>query len=86
MQYTKHFSFIVKENGQPQLSSEQFRRMMNIVYLEGVVCGLRKVKEANKNTDQFYKCDMLIFKEEKRLTELTGNLKPYMLFKEMIMS
>ena len=86
MQYTKHFAFIVKENGRPQLSSEQFRRMMNIVYLEGVVNGMRKVKESNKNTDQFYKYDMLIFKEEKRLTELTGNLKPYMLFKELIMS
>ena len=84
MQYTKHFSFIVKENGQPQLSSDQFRRMMNIVYLEGVVNGLRKVKEANKNTDQFYKYDMLIFKEEKRLTELTGNLKPDELINEMI--
>lgn len=52
MQYTKNFSFLIKENGQPQLTSEQFRHMMNIIYLEGVVCGLRKVKEANKSTDQ----------------------------------
>ena len=84
MQYTKHFSFIVKEKGQPQLSSEQFSRMMNIIYLEGVVCGLKKVKEANKHTDQFYKYDMLIFREEKRLTELTGNLKSEDLIKEMM--
>jgi len=57
---------------------------MNIIYLKGVVCGLRKVKEANKNTDQFYKYDMLIFKEEKRLTELTENLKSDTLLKEMM--
>ena len=84
MQYTKHFSFIVKENGQPQLSSEQFRRVMNIVFLEGVISGLRKVKESNKNTDQFYKYDMLIFREEKRLTELTGNIRSESLLKEMM--
>ena len=86
MQYTKHFSFLAKENGQPQLTSVQFRRVMNIIYLEGVIHGLNKVKESHKDTDQFYKYDMLIFKEEKQLVELTGNLNPDILLKEMIMS
>ncbi|MBT8385331.1 MAG: hypothetical protein KJO83_06450 [Bacteroidia bacterium] len=67
---------MVKENGQPQLSLEQFRRMMNIIYLEGVIYGLKKSKEANKGTDQFYKYDVIIFKEEQRLSDLTGNIKP----------
>ena len=58
--------------------------MMNIIYLEGVINGLRKVKEINKNTVQFYKYDMLIFREVKSLTELTGNLKPDGLMKEMM--
>jgi hypothetical protein len=84
MQYTKHFSFLAKENGQPQLTSVQFRRMMNIIYLEGVVYGLKKVKDANKNTDQFYKYDMLILKEQIKLTEITGNVKPVELIKEMM--
>ncbi len=84
MHYTKHFSFIVKENGQPQLSSEQFRRWMNIIYLEGFINGLKRVKEANKGNDQFYKYDILIFKEEKRLIDLTGNLKPDALLNEML--
>lgn len=43
MQYTKNFSFIIKENVQPQLTYEQFRCMLNIIYLEGVVCGMKKV-------------------------------------------
>lgn len=84
MQYTKHFSFIVKENGQPQLSSEQFRRWMNIIYLEGFINGLKKVKEANKGTNQFYMYDSIIFKEEKRLTKITGNLKTDALLNEML--
>ena len=84
MQYTKHFSFLAKENGQPQLTSVQFRRVMKIIYLEGVIHGLNKVKESHKDTDQFYKYDMIIFREKKRLTDITGNQKPNILFKEMM--
>ncbi len=83
MQYTKYFSFIVKENGQPQLASDQFRRMMNIIYLEGVIYGLTKCKEAHKDTDQYYKYDMIIFKEQMKLTDLTGNVKPDELVRTM---
>ena len=84
MQYTKYFSFMVKENGQPNFDNYQFRRMMNIIYLEGVINGLNKVKRANKDTDHFYKYDIIIHKEEIKLTEQTGNLKPELLFKEML--
>ena len=75
---------MVKENGQPNIDNYQFRRMMNIIYLEGVINGLNKVKRANKDTDQFYKYDMAIFKEKSKLTDLTGNLTPQLLFKEML--
>ncbi len=76
MQYTKYFSFITKENGQPQLAEDKFRLMMNIIFLEGVISGLKKTKEANKETDQYYKYDVVIFKEQRKLAELTGNIKP----------
>jgi hypothetical protein len=84
MQYTKYFSFIVKENGQPQMSSESFRTMMNVIYLEGVINGLNKSKEAHKGTDAYYKYDVSIFREEKRLTDITGNLDPDDLLKRML--
>ena len=84
MRYTNYFSIVVKENGQPQLSSEQFRLMMNIIFLEGVIHGLNKSKEANNGTDQFYKYDVTIFKNEKRLTDLTGNVKPNELLLQML--
>ena len=84
MQYTEYFSFITKENGTPNIKNSQFRRMMNIVFIEGVIIGLNKVKETNKGNDQFYKYDVTIFNEEKRLSNLTGNLKPEDLIKEML--
>ena len=76
MKYTKYFSFIVKENGQPLLEEHQFRLMMNIIFLEGVISGLNKSKAANKGTDQYYKYDIILLNVERELSELTGNLKP----------
>ena len=76
MQYTKYFSFLVKENGQPQMSSEAIRTIMNIVYLEGVINGLNKSKEANKGTDLYYRFDLTIFREQKKIAKLTDNSNP----------
>lgn len=77
MRYTKYFSFIVKENGQPQMTANSFRTLMNIVHLEGVLNGLNKSKEAHKGTDTYYKYDVAIFKEQSRLTDVTGNIENY---------
>lgn len=84
MQYTKYFSFIVKENGQPQMSSESFRTMMNIVYMEGAISGLKKAKEVNKGTDAFYKYDVAILREQTKLTKITGNIEPNELLKRIL--
>jgi len=86
MRYTKYFSFIVKENGQPQMSADSFRTMMNIVFLEGVISGLNKSKEAHKGTDTYYKYDASIFKEQSRLTDITGNVEPSDLLENLIRS
>ncbi len=45
---------------------------MNIVHLEGVLFGLHKAKEANKDTQAYHKYDILIFNEDVKLAELTG--------------
>ena len=83
MQYTKYFAILTKENGQPNLNTEQFRRMMNIVSIEGVINGMNRIKEKLKSSDAYYKFDMDIFKHQRVLTELTGNLNPNDLIKEM---
>jgi hypothetical protein len=74
---------MTKEQGRLNLSTMQFQRLMNIVHLEGVLFGLCKAKEANKDKQEYHKYDILIFKEELKLAELTGNLTPDLLLKEM---
>ena len=83
MKYSKYFGAVTKDNGQPNLNTEQFRRMMNIVSAEGVIHGLRIIKEKYKNTNAYYKFDLDIFKHQRVLTNLTGNVSPDDLLKEM---
>jgi hypothetical protein len=78
-----YFAILTKENGQPNLSTEQFRRMMNIVSIEGIINGMNRIKEKYKNTQYYYKYDLDIFKHQRVLTDLTGNLKPSNLLNEM---
>ena len=66
------------------MSSDSFRTMMNVIYLEGVINGLNRSKEAHKGTNAYYKYDVSIFREEKRLTDITGNLDPDDLLKRML--
>ena len=75
---------LTKENGQPNLNTEQFRRMMNIVSIEGIINGMNRIKEKYKDTQYYYKYDLDIFKHQKVLTNQTGNLKAEDLFREMM--
>ncbi|MDO9137482.1 MAG: hypothetical protein Q7U21_06635 [Lutibacter sp.] len=84
MKYTKYFGLMTKEQGRLNLPTMQFQRLMNIVHLEGVLFGLHKAKEANKDTQAYHKYDILIFNENTKLNELTGNLTPDLLLKEMV--
>ena len=81
MRYTNYFSTLVKEQGPPHLSPDQFKRMMNIVFLEGMIAGMEKIKVIEKS--QAFKYDMLIFKQNQVLTQLTGNIHPNRLIREM---
>lgn len=81
MIYSRYFSSITKENSQPNLNNDQFRRMMNIVFTEGAIHGMNLIKEKDKA--EYFKYDMLIFNHGISLTDLTGNLKPGDLLKEM---
>ena len=84
MRYTKYFGLMTKELGRLNLPTMQFQRLMNIVHLEGVLFGLHKAKEANKDKQEYHKYDILIFKEELKLAELTGDLTPDLLLNEMM--
>lgn len=81
MVYAKYFSVITSENGQPNLDADQFRRMMNIVFVEGVIAGITKIKE--QGSDTYFKYDVLLFKQKSILRDLTDSLEPEILLKEM---
>lgn len=76
MIYTKYFSGFTKQNGQPNLNPEQFRRLMNIIFVEGSIQGMNQIKGDFKN-------EILLFKQDAVLTDLTGSLTPQELVREM---
>ena len=55
MKYMKYFGLMTREQGRLNLSMMQFQRFMNIVHLEGVLFGLHKAKEANKDSQAYHK-------------------------------
>ena len=83
MKYTRYFGLMTKEQGRLNLAPQQFQRLMNIVHIEDVILGLNKAKETYINTNQYYKYDIMILGENKKLSDLTGNLTPELLLKEM---
>ena len=54
---------------------------MNIVFVDGVINGLNKAKLIK--THQHYRYDIIIFKENVKLADLTGNLESDKLLKEL---
>ena len=58
--------------------------MMNIVHLEGVICGLNRAKESYKDTNLYHRYDVIILKYNTKLSELTGKVRPDVLLKDMV--
>ena len=82
MKYTKYFGLISRHQGQLNLSPSEFQRMMNIVHLEGVICGLNRAKESYKDTNLYHRYDVIILKYDTQLSELTDNVPPPELLRE----
>ncbi|GAF89211.1 unnamed protein product, partial [marine sediment metagenome] len=60
MQYTKYLSALIQGQGTPKLSNQSFGSIMNIIYLEGAIASLEKVKLKNKNPGTKHKYDIWI--------------------------
>jgi len=86
MKYSKYFGYMTRNNGQPHLDLLQFQRMMNIISVEGVIYGLKAIKEKYKDTQGYYQYDTDIFNQEKILDRLSNDLAPDDLFKDLIES
>lgn len=80
MKYSKYFGIVFKSQGIPKISVVQMQRLMNIVSTEGELNGMRNMQDPNNKTRDYR---MKIFRKEKQLTLLSGNLDPEDLIKEM---
>lgn len=81
MKYSTYFGHILKQSGVPRLSYNQFQRMMNIVVLEAEIRGMQKMREHYTITD---KTRHLISMRENKLSDLTRNLPPDKLMRELV--
>lgn len=80
MNYTEHLSTILRENRDTELSSQTLGDILNIIYLEGAISSLEKVKSKDIGMNSKYKYDVWIKGYKKKLDRLTGNLSPQKLF------
>jgi hypothetical protein len=78
MQYTNHFSKMIKVMGAPHLNSSQFQRMMNIIYIEA---SIDAIKSLDINGQDIF---LKIHRMESKLKRLCNELEPEKLFKKMI--
>ena len=80
MKYTSYYSQLLKSKGIPHLTVSQQQHIMNIVYLEGGIAQIDKLKcsgesQANKSKT--------IFKLEAQLYNLTKKQAPEVLFQQL---
>lgn len=69
MIYAEFFGLMVKSFGVPKLNVEQFKRMMNIIHVEGIILGMRNSGEQDKYISKRYR-------QTKSFNELTKRLSP----------
>ena len=77
--YSPYFKQVIKDGGLINLSSYYQSQVLNIGALEYAIEMLKKL---NKDS---HKYDLNIFSQQKLLTDITGNLDPEDLFKQMVM-
>ncbi len=75
MKYTNYFAMMIKTNGVPALDADRFKTMMNVVFLEGKIEGIKY--KAKKSTHHIKPDkDIDVFDYERKLIELTNNMTP----------
>jgi hypothetical protein len=75
MQYAKYLGNIVKQQGFPNLSQNALQSYFTVIFIEGQMESYKKIQLKLDEKDKF-KFQMEIFKLNKSLASITGNLKP----------
>ncbi len=84
MKYSKCFRLIINDGGIKSLISSQIGRMMNIIFLEGQLAAMNKLKDKFLKNENLYKFDMDIRKVQDQINNLSGNLSQKELLQEMM--
>ena len=83
MQYTTFISNILKNHGSLNLSPDAQRKVNNIIWLEGAIQELNKLKPLVAKAGMPSFLDMRIFERHRQLTEITHNLEPMELLEKL---
>lgn len=75
MQYSNYLAELMRFNGFPNLSLSSIQDYFNIISLEGQIRTYSKIRKTLDTNEQF-KYDLEVFKLNKEVTRITGNLKP----------
>ena len=82
--YTKYLSTLVNDQGAPNVSQENYKKLMNVVYLEGKLEGLRNATKMMQSTSEPRKFDLKLFDVQSQITLITGNLPPKDFIRELL--
>ncbi len=76
MEYTKYFSALVTASGTPNLQTDQFKQLMNIIHLEGQLAGVEKVIKQFKHIDGELRYSIVQRSIKDQITSITQGLTP----------
>jgi len=83
MKYTDYLAQMVQTSGAPNFTEEQFKKVMNVVFLEGQLKAIQGMREQAKKTSEPHRYDIIFFSVDKKLTTITGNIEPSILFRKL---
>ncbi|WP_422105567.1 hypothetical protein [Winogradskyella sp.] len=79
--YLQAFTQLIKANSLLNLSVDQQERFMQVMAISYSIKVLDSLQKANT----LKRLDLDRFKQQKKLAQLTGNIEPIEVFKEMVM-
>lgn len=86
MKFTKYFAGVIRNQGIPQISVNEYQKLFNIITLECRLDELYKLKDKERNHDRKYSLDIRIFQIKELLNRLTMENTPQNLLKYMMVN
>ncbi|WP_026754753.1 hypothetical protein [Sediminibacter sp. Hel_I_10] len=84
MKFTRYFSATIKNNGIPQINTNEYSKLFNIITLESRIDELYRLKDKETNNGRKYKLKIRIFELKETLHWLTMENSPKNIMKYML--